>query len=125
MAVDTQHVLQDVPLWSLHLSRTYPDAFEEKRVFQEFLAKHLNLTLGDDRWSSLRNSDQIRKFVGGLVKRITDGLFKIICERASALNVCPDTTSGLRLPASTMKIAAFALIGDPTGSEATASRPNR
>jgi hypothetical protein len=34
-------------------------------------------------------------------------------------------TTGQRLPASTMTIAAFSLVGDPTGSDAKASRPHR
>lgn len=70
-----------------YTSRAVPDVFEEKRVFQEFLAKHLNLTLGDDVWFSLRNSDQIRKFVGKIVKRIADSLFRVVRTRASALNI--------------------------------------
>jgi len=49
-----------------------PDVFEEKRVFLEFLAKHLRLQVGDGEWTSLRNTDQIRRFVGKVVKRITD-----------------------------------------------------
>lgn len=70
-----------------YVFRAVPDVFEEKRVFKEFLAKHLKLTVGDDEWSSLRNSDQIRRFVGKIVKRIVDALFKIIGERARALNI--------------------------------------
>jgi hypothetical protein len=64
-----------------------PDVFEEKRVFQEFLAKHLRFELDNDPWASPRNTDQIRRFVGKVVKRITDRLFKIVDQRATALNI--------------------------------------
>ena len=67
--------------------RAVPDVFEEKRVFQQFLTKHLRLQVGDDVWSSLRNTDQIRRFVGRVVKRITDNLFKVVDDRATALNI--------------------------------------
>ena len=36
--------------------RAVPDVFEEKRLFQRFLAKHLGVDLGEDEWFSLRNS---------------------------------------------------------------------
>lgn len=64
-----------------------PAVFEEKRVFLEFLAKHLRLQVGDDEWASLRNTNQIRGFVGKVVKRITDNVFKVVRQRATALNV--------------------------------------
>lgn len=67
--------------------RAVPDVFEERRVFQEFLAKHLKVKLGDDEWFSLANTDQIRRFVGKVVKRITDNLFTIVRRRATALNI--------------------------------------
>ncbi|MGH9347911.1 MAG: hypothetical protein ACRD26_11675 [Vicinamibacterales bacterium] len=67
--------------------RAVPDVFEEKRWFLEFLAKHLRLQVGDDEWTSLRNTDQIRRFVGKVVKRITDNLFKVVDQRATALNI--------------------------------------
>jgi hypothetical protein len=31
-----------------------PDVLEEKRLFLEFLVKHLRLQVGDDEWASLR-----------------------------------------------------------------------
>lgn len=67
--------------------RAVPDVFEEKRVFLEFLAKHLRLRVGDDERASLRNTDQIRRFVGKVVKRITENLFKVVDQRATALNI--------------------------------------
>lgn len=70
-----------------YTSRAVPNVFEEKRVFQEFLAKQLQFELENDQWASLRNTDQIRRFVGKLVKRITDSLFKVVGERADALNI--------------------------------------
>ena len=74
--------------------RAVPDVFEEKRLFQAFLAKHLGVDLGDDEGFSLRNSDQIRKFVGKVVKRITDSLFKLVRERAEELNIYTDEIRG-------------------------------
>jgi hypothetical protein len=50
-------------------------------------AKHLRLQVGDDEWGSLRNTNQIRGFVGKVVKRITDNVFKVVRQRATALNV--------------------------------------
>jgi hypothetical protein len=74
--------------------RAVPSVFEEKRVFQEFLAKHLRVELGDDEWFSLRNTDQIRRFVGKVVKRITDSLFKVVRRRAGELNIYTDELRG-------------------------------
>jgi hypothetical protein len=67
--------------------RAVPAVFEEKRVFLEFLARHLRLQVGDDEWASPRNTDQIRRFVGKVVKRITDKVFKVVRQRATALNI--------------------------------------
>ena len=67
--------------------RAVPAVFEEKRVFLEFLAKHLRLQVGDDEWGSLRNTNQIRGFVGKVVTRITDNVFKVVRQRATALNI--------------------------------------
>jgi hypothetical protein len=74
--------------------RGVPDVFEEKRMFQEFLAKHLSVDLGDDEWFSLRNTDQIRRFVGKVVKRISDSLFKVVRNRAGELNIYTDELRG-------------------------------
>ena len=74
--------------------RAVPDVFEEKRLFQQFLAKHLAVDLGNDEWFSLRNSDQIRRFIGKVVKRITDSLFKLVSERAAALSIYTDEIRG-------------------------------
>ena len=45
------------------------------------------MQVGDDEWGSLRNTNQIRRFVGKVVKRITDNVFKVVRQRATALNV--------------------------------------
>lgn len=65
-----------------------PNIQEEKRCFLEFISKHLSLSLLiDDEFAFIGNTDQIRKFVGKIVKKISSRLFSIIREEASRLNI--------------------------------------
>lgn len=74
--------------------RAVPNVFEEKRIFQAFLKKHLGVDLGDDQWFSLRNTDQIRRFIGRVVRKITDALFRVVQRRAGELNIYTDEFRG-------------------------------
>lgn len=79
-----------------------PNVFEEKRIFLEFLARHLRIVVDqDDEWASLRNTDQIRRFVGRLVKTITGKLFQVVQQRASELNIY---TTELRSDSKAVKV---------------------
>src|SRR2546422_299838 len=94
MAVAPQQVLQVVSLRSLHFPRCAGRVRREARVSGvpgEALASR---ALGDDEWFSLRNTDQIRRFVRKVVKRITDSLFKVVRQRAGELNIYTDELRG-------------------------------
>lgn len=65
-----------------------PKIEEEKRCFLEFLEKHLSLSLSiDDEFAFIGNTDQIRKFIGKVVKNISSKLFSIIRNEAYRLNI--------------------------------------
>ena len=71
-----------------YLLSAVPNIQEEKRCFLEFIDKHLNLSLSiEDEFAFIGNTDQIRKFVGKIVKKISSKLFSIIREEASRLNI--------------------------------------
>lgn len=65
-----------------------PDIYEEKRSFLEFLSRHLRVEAeGSDKSASIANTDQIRRFIGKVVKKICSELFRVIQQRATELNV--------------------------------------
>jgi hypothetical protein len=65
-----------------------PDVYEEKRLFLEFVAKHLQIEIPiDDEFAPIPNTDQIRKFVGRVVKKICGELFRVVGQRARELNI--------------------------------------
>lgn len=65
-----------------------PNIQEEKRCFLEFINKHLKLSLEiHDEFAFLGNTDQVRKFIGKIVKKISSALFKIIRDEAFRLNI--------------------------------------
>lgn len=74
--------------YSRYLISSVPNIKEEKKCFLEFVEKHLNLSLPiSDEFAFIRNTDQIRKFVGKIVKKISSVLFSIIDQAASRLNI--------------------------------------
>lgn len=72
-----------------------PNIWEEKRYFLEYINKHLNLSLEiNDEFAYLGNTDQIRKFIGKIVKKISSSLFNIIREETFRLNIYTDELRG-------------------------------
>jgi CRISPR/Cas system-associated endoribonuclease Cas2 len=65
------------------------DSDLEKKQFQKFLKKHLKLDIEEVEGGiyPFRNTDQIKKFMGKVVKRITDSAFNVIKDKASELNI--------------------------------------
>jgi len=65
-----------------------PEIYEEKRLFLDFVVKHLKISLPiDDKFVQIPNTDQIRRFVGNVVKKICDELFHVVRQRAKELNI--------------------------------------
>jgi hypothetical protein len=65
-----------------------PDIYEEQRLFLDFVAKHLKISLPiDEAFAPIPNTDQIRRFVGKVVKKICDELFQIVCRRGKELRI--------------------------------------
>ncbi len=74
----------------------------EKKLFIDYLAKHLKIDLPDDEnLFGIPNSDQIKKFVGKIVRQITQNLYEIISNRAEELNLY---THELRNDSKAMKV---------------------
>lgn len=79
-----------------------PDIYEEKRLFLEFISKHLEIGIPkDDQLVPVPNTDQIRRFVGKVVKKICGELFRVIGQRATELNIY---TSELRGDSKALKV---------------------
>jgi hypothetical protein len=71
-----------------YLLGAVPEVREEKRLFLEFIAKHLQISIPiNDEFVPIPNSDQIRKFVGKVVKRICHELFRVVSQQADSLNI--------------------------------------
>lgn len=65
-----------------------PEIERERDAFLQYIGKHLNIKIpAKDSFSTLFNTDQIKKFVGKVVKRIADSVFSIIDKRATELNI--------------------------------------
>jgi hypothetical protein len=68
-----------------------PHIHAEKVQFLEFIQKHLSMEFDiSNEFVFIENTDRIRKFVGKIVKKITDSSFSIIQARAKALNIYTD-----------------------------------
>lgn len=60
----------------------------EKRAFLSFLSDHVDVSLDHgDGLLPVRNSNQVRRFVGKVVKRISRPVFEYIWDRAHDLNI--------------------------------------
>jgi hypothetical protein len=79
-----------------------PEIYKEQRLFLDFVAKHLKTSLPiDDKFLPISNTDQIRRFVGKVVKKICDELFQVVCQRANELNI---NTAEIRGDSKALKI---------------------
>lgn len=59
--------------------RSVPGIDEEKSDFLRFLAKHLNIDVAnEDLLTPIRNTDQIRRFVGKIIQRIVTSVFPVL-----------------------------------------------
>ena len=65
-----------------------PNIYQEKLGFLRFLAKHLKIQLDlESEFTPIRNTNQIRKSVGKVVKKISDEVFAVVGRRAHELNI--------------------------------------
>jgi len=81
---------------------TVPNISDEKISFLEFIQKHLDIELSiHNEFSFIGNTDQIKKFIGRVVKKISSALFSIIGKEARRINIY---TNELRYPSKAMKI---------------------
>lgn len=65
-----------------------PNIQQERTAFLQFIEKHLELSFPEeDELFGIPNTDQIRKFIGKLVKKICDGVFSQVREEAYRLNI--------------------------------------
>jgi hypothetical protein len=72
-----------------------PNIKAEKELFLEYLRKHLGIEMPhSESFVPVQNSDQIRKFVGKVVHKIVHSAFKVIGQRATALNIYTDELRG-------------------------------
>jgi hypothetical protein len=71
-----------------YLLSAVPDIDKEKYLFLEFIFKHLrNIKPSDNETDCIQNTDQIRKFVGKVVKKICSEVFGVVDKRAQELNI--------------------------------------
>lgn len=79
-----------------------PDIDADKVLFIEYLKKHLAIKVPDDEaLFGIPNTKQIKRFIGKVVKKVTDGLYDIISRRARELNIF---TYELRCDSKAMKV---------------------
>ncbi len=72
-----------------------PNIDEEKIIFLLFIDKHLKLKLDiHNQWAFLHNTDQIKKFIGKIVKKIAQSIFRIIQKECGRLNIYTDELRG-------------------------------
>jgi len=72
-----------------------PNIYQEKTEFLSFLAKHLNIKLDlANEFTPIVNTNQIRKFVGKIVKQICKEIFQVVSRRAHELNIYTSEISG-------------------------------
>ena len=79
-----------------------PEIYEEKRLLLEFVSKHLKIGLPvKDEFFPIQNTDQIRRFVGKVVKKICRETFRVVSQRACELNIY---TSEIRGDSKALKV---------------------
>lgn len=72
-----------------------PNISEEKLALVLFLKRHLSLDVDvNDEFVPLYNTNQIRKFIGRMVRKVSSGVFDVIKNRASELNIYTDELRG-------------------------------
>lgn len=72
-----------------------PNISQEKLEFLQFLAKHLKVQFDlESEFTSIQNTNQIRKFVGKVVKKICDEVFAVVGRRALELNIYTNEIRG-------------------------------
>ena len=65
-----------------------PNIYQEKLEFLGFLAKHLNLEIDlESEFAPIQNTNQIRRFVGKIVKKISGEVFRVVGRRAHELSI--------------------------------------
>ncbi|MES2207282.1 MAG: hypothetical protein V4525_10895 [Pseudomonadota bacterium] len=65
-----------------------PNINEEKIDFLKYIQRHLKIELSiTDEFAFIGNTDQIKKFIGKVVKKISSALFTIINKEAHRLNI--------------------------------------
>ena len=65
-----------------------PNINEEQRLFLEFVAKHLQISVPiDDEYAPIPNTNRIRRFVGKVVKKICSEIYGVVSQRARELNI--------------------------------------
>ena len=79
-----------------------PKIFEEKRLLLEFVSKHLNIGITtENELSIVENTNQIRRFIGKVVKKVCDETFRVVRQRARELNIY---TSEIRGDSKALKV---------------------
>lgn len=79
-----------------------PAIDEEKKLFLQYVSKFLSIEIpNDESLFAIPNSDQIKKFMGKVVKKISNGLYRIISDRARELNIY---TNELKCDSKAMKV---------------------
>ncbi len=72
-----------------------PNIEEEKVQFLKFISRHLKLGLNTgDAYALFLNTNQIKRFVGKVVKKITQSIFHVISEQSTRLNIYTDELRG-------------------------------
>ena len=68
------------------------DIDAEKKLFLDYIAKHLGVDIDySNQLFAIANTDQIKKFIGKVTRKITHGLYSVICSRARELReLCGD-----------------------------------
>jgi hypothetical protein len=72
-----------------------PGIKEEQKIFLEYLKKHLQIeTPSEDSFIPVYNTDQIRKFIGKVIKKIARSVFSVIGKKTTELNIYTDELRG-------------------------------
>jgi len=75
--------------------RSVPNIKAEQVFFLEYLKKYLGIEFPhSESFFPIKNSDQIRKFIGRAVQKIAHSVFKVVKEKANALNIYTDELRG-------------------------------
>lgn len=72
-----------------------PNIDEEKVMFLTFISKHLKLIYDfHNPYSVFQNTDQVKRFVGKILKKIAQSIFRIIQKESGRLNIYTDELRG-------------------------------